>query len=214
MRTIDELTREELTEVIKNNEKFVRYCTDYCTDIWGPAYCNVDGILHGIPKTADYEISGYCDYVRFKADTYASYTEIAEYLTNIKEDYCIFEDTEAENITKFNRYAAALYRYEEDEINLTEKDLNYMNFYCEAYMKKAGKLIAEYCGDEYRYFYDAENAIGYMTETEQLEEYRVTDDLKVINLEDVKKVFNAAGLYWDLETIANFMEEALTATEE
>lgn len=211
MRTLNDLTKEELTQVIENNPTFANSVRDMCLDYYGPAYCKVDEYLQGVPRTAEYSIDGYSDYFRFRTNNGNDLTEIADYCEKLQHDYCFFgdDDNAINSIEKLKKYAAVILEAENGYINMKDKDYNKLFAICETLAAFYAETIKQYCGDEYRYFHDIENCIDYCMEMEQLEEYRITDTLQLVNLEELQKVFKKQGLYWGRDTIENFMETAL-----
>ena len=214
MRTLDELTQKETEQLLENYPTFREHIEDMCLDVWGPAYSSVDEYTHNAPVSADYEIGGYSsDYFRFRTNNGNDLLDAAEYCAKIQKDFYIFGDeTEGpvKTLARFKKYAGILIDAENGYINMKDKDYDRVFSICETYANLYAEMIKDYCSEEYKYFRDdIWNCITYCEELEMLNEYRITDDLQLVNLEELEEVFKKQGLIWDRDTIESFMETAL-----
>jgi len=207
MRRFDELTREEQVTAIQGT-KLQERITEYCTGLYSPAYCNVDEYLHNFPTTGNayYEIDGaYYGRVELGND----YPAIADYLEELNQDFCLFYDIEnaADLIAKIRRYGEVLEADDLGHICIKGKDYTKMENFVLNALYDFEKVILEACKGEYEYFEDIENCIEYCEEMEYFDNIYVTDDLKIIDLDEVKDVLQENNIYWDITTILDLLEK-------
>lgn len=207
MRRFDELTREEQVTAIQGT-KLQERITEYCTGLYSPAYCNVDEYLHNFPNTGNayYEIDGaYGGRVELGHD----YPAIADYLEEVNQDFCLFYDIEnaADLIAKIRRYGEVLEADDLGHICIKGKDYTKMENFVLGALVNFEKVILEVCKGEYEYFEDIENCIEYCEEMEYFDNIYVTDDLKIIDLEEIQDVLRDNNYALDISTIAHILEE-------
>ena len=218
MRRFDELTREEQVTAVKNCERLYERINDYCTGYYSPAYCRVEEILYDFPTDGGhYSIDGaYGGFVNLGYN----YQAIAEYLEKIEHDFCEvdaflcnnnFHDitTAAELLAKFRKYAELLHEDDYGYINCGDKNRDYMFNFCYDLKVEMETWLLELCNGEYEYFEDLGNCIDYCEEMEYFDtdNIYVTDDLKIIDLEEIQDVLKDNHYHLDISTIANILEE-------
>lgn len=207
MRRFDELTREEQAKAIQGT-KLQERITEICTGDFSPAYCNVDEYLHNFPNSGNayYSIDGaYGGRVELGND----YRAVADYLESLNHDFDFFYNVENSEaiIEKIRRYGEVLIDDDNGYIYVAAKDYTKMENYILEALVNFEKVILEVCNAEYEHFEDIENCIEYCEEMEYLENVYVTDDLKVIDLDEVKDVLNENNIYWDISTILDLLEK-------
>lgn len=221
MRRFDELTREEQVTAVKNCERLYERINDYCTGYFSPAYCTVDEYLHNFPTTGNayYSIDGaYYGRVELGND----YPAIADYLEELEHDFCEVDaflyncghfrrnrniTTADELLAKFRRYAEVLREDDNGYINCGHKNRDFMFEFCEEVINNFEDYLLELCNGEYEYFEDLGNCIDYCEEMEYFDNIYVTDDLKIIDLEEIQDVLKDNHYHLDISTIANILEE-------
>jgi len=207
MNRLDDLTHEELKKVIELNPKFVDRCRDYCTDIYGPAYCWVDEYLHNAPDGVDYSISGCCDYLTFSG---ANFCDLLTWFKQLQHDYeFIYPQDEANAyISILERYSDILDNADLGYISVKAKDYDYMNGKCDEAAEYFRAAILERLSSEYTYFTDSpENCIEYCNEMEYNDNILISADYRVVDLEEIKAVFENNGIRWDVNSIKYLIEE-------
>lgn len=219
MRRFDELTREEQVTAVKNCERLYERLTDYCTGDFSVAYCRVfEELLYKFPDSGYYEINGAWG---GRIDLGTNLVEIADYLEEVngygEVDAMLYEngfghydiDDANELLAKFRKYAEVLREDDNGYIDCGHKNREYMTDFCFNIVGKFEKHLLGTCVAEYEYFEDIANCIEVCEEMEYFDtdNIYVTDDLKIIDLEEIQDVLKDNHYHLDISTIANILEE-------
>lgn len=182
---LSELTKEELTEVLKENPALSGELCERAQEDVCEFY--LDDFFHNAPRGVDYNIGypdDYCSVLRHRM-TYDDEIKAVEWLEDLARDYCFMPDGFIDRAERVKKYISVL----ADGV-AKEKDEAFMDEAVDAFFKDGCAAVLAESVALYEQFYDDERLAEYAVESLDviLENYFMTESGEVFEERSPRKV--------------------------
>ena len=143
-RFLRDLSNDERKTLIESNEKLSTKLYEQTSDT---AFEWIGEYLKGCP--AKYSFRGYYDEFHLEDDIYG----FEEWFNGVMHDYCLFSDDDASIIRQFIKYAALIYRFDNEYINVRENDYRFVKEKALELGEEVEQIIYDRMEEEIRWSY-------------------------------------------------------------
>lgn len=143
-RFLRDLSNDERKTLIESNEKLSTELYEQTSDT---AFEWIGEYLNGCP--AQYSFRGYYDEFHLENDIHG----FEEWFNGVMHDYCLFSDDDANIIRQFIKYAALIYRFDNEYINVRENDYRFVGEKALELGEEVEQIIYDRMEEEIRWSY-------------------------------------------------------------